>query len=101
MTRAHVDRLFLACEQIEEERADAGFADHARDELIAWAVTAAARAMRKQDHAAGARRNAQITIKLNCTRTNLNIFGLSDSRFRSLCHFTPLLRWTLSVVTSS
>src|SRR3989442_2253795 len=42
--------------------------------------------MSKQNHALSAFRNAQVSIELNVTGANVNIFRLGNCRFRRLTH---------------
>src|SRR5213083_2535759 len=73
VTGLHVDSFFFFRKQIEEQRANARFANSARYELIAWTVTATSRTVREQHHALSACGNAQVALKGYCSRTNLDI----------------------------
>src|SRR5438128_874240 len=98
VTRAKVDGFFFAGKQIEEQRADAGFANRAGDELIAWTMTAAAGTMSEQHHALSAGRNVQLALKHRGARLNLNLTRSSDLFWGSLNHLIPSSQITPSML---
>src|SRR5207248_4167396 len=65
VARVDVNRLFLAREQVEEERPRASLAYGARNELIARAVATAARAVSEKHDALRAKRYAQLAFQQN------------------------------------
>src|SRR6266550_4547606 len=85
----HVDGLFFFCKQIEEQRANACFANGARYKLIAWAVTATARTVGEQDHTLCASGNAEVALKDYFPRTNLDIARSSGCGLCPMIHGYP------------
>src|SRR5437588_1301629 len=101
MGRVHVNRFFLFSKQIKQQGADTGFANCARDELIARTVTAAARTVSKQNHALSAVRNAQVSLELHVAGTNVNVFRLRDRCFGNLTHDFSFYFIFSSMISSS
>src|SRR5882672_7004948 len=93
MPRSHINSLFVWCEQIEEQRANAHLPNSSRHELIARTMAAAPRSVREQDDAGSAGWHAQLTFQRDSSRRNLRRFASCGSGFADVCQVSKRRRF--------
>src|SRR5213076_1433211 len=73
---AHIDQFLVRRKQIKQQRGQSGLVQRACDELIAWAVPAAAAAVREQNQRGCSINNCQVAIESRATGLNVHFVHL-------------------------